>query len=504
MYHTGDLARYLTDGRIECLGRMDDQVKIRGFRIEPGEIEAVLSEHPTVRQAVVLAREDVPGNRRLVAYVVPADTSFTDIERLRAFMRERLPQYMLPSAFVVLERLPLTPNGKIDRHALPAPPTKPAGAQAAPHDHVEATLGSLWAQALGVERVDLDDNFFERGGHSLLAASLFARQDRAFGRLLPLATIFEAPTIRGLARFYRGPVEPASSSSLVPITSGGSLPPLFALPGIGGNVLGYARLAQELGVEQPFYGLQSVGLDGLREPLEDIEEMAADCLAEIRQLQPRGPYHLLGACFGGVVAFEIAHQLIDAGESVAFLGLLNPSTIGSRAAGRRRLRLPRVLKRGLALGGFVLKRIRMYRSAMRGLGILEKVRFVRGKVQVLGQARDRALFRGNWREFYQHRVEAANFRALRCYKREPLKRPAGALEIFATDRFFTRPSRSMNVDWGPLASGLVVCHRVPGTDSGDMLREHNVGALAALLRERLARATRRREGRAPAATVRAR
>lgn len=184
----------------------------------------MLGEHAAVRQAVVAVREDAPGDKRLIAYVVPADASFPGPKAPRALLRERLPEYMRPSAYVALERSPLTPNGKVDRRALPAPsPSNEADRRSysAPRDEVEQTLCRIWEGMLGAERVGLDDNFFELGGHSLLAASLSSRLDRAFGHSLPLAALLEAPTVRGLARLYRDGAEPAVSSALVPITSTG-------------------------------------------------------------------------------------------------------------------------------------------------------------------------------------------------------------------------------------------------------------------------------------------
>ena len=181
LYRTGDLARYLPDGNIEYLGRIDHQVKIRGFRIELGEIESVLAEHPAVRQAVLNVREDTPGDKRLVAYVVPTDASLASAEPLRAFLRERLPEYMRPTAYVVLECLPLTPNGKVDRKALPVPDGAACAARAfeAPVGEIETTLAQIWADVLKLERVGRHDNFFELGGHSLLAVSMLERMRQA-------------------------------------------------------------------------------------------------------------------------------------------------------------------------------------------------------------------------------------------------------------------------------------------------------------------------------------
>jgi hypothetical protein len=202
MYRTGDRARYLPDGNIEFLGRADNQIKLRGFRIELGEIEAVLGEHSMVRQAVVLAREDVPGDKRLVAYIVPAEVAGAATETLRAYVRERLPEYMLPSAYVVLEHLPLTPNGKVDRRALPAPEydrNMLGGAFVAPRNSLEELMAEVWREVLKREQVSVHDNFFELGGHSLLAAQVVARLARLLKVELPLRRMFEAPTIAELA-----------------------------------------------------------------------------------------------------------------------------------------------------------------------------------------------------------------------------------------------------------------------------------------------------------------
>jgi acyl-coenzyme A synthetase/AMP-(fatty) acid ligase/acyl carrier protein len=203
LYKTGDRARYLPDGNIEFLGRMDDQIKIRGYRVELGEIETVLGQHSSLREAVVLAREDSPGDRRLVAYAVAAAGSTPSVHELRSFLQQKLPEYMVPSAFVFLELLPLTPNGKLDRKALPAPDqTRPELEETfvAPRTPVEETLASIWAAVLKVDKVGIHDNFFELGGHSLLATQLISRIRETFKIDLPLRSLFEAPTIYGLAQ----------------------------------------------------------------------------------------------------------------------------------------------------------------------------------------------------------------------------------------------------------------------------------------------------------------
>jgi len=204
IYRTGDLARYRSDGTIEFLGRLDHQVKIRGHRIELAEIESVLGQHPAVRESAVIAREDVPGDKRVVAYVVSHSGAPHDAKGLRSFLLAQLPEYMVPSAFVFLDRLPQTPNGKIDRRALPAPEgmqAMDAGQFVAPRTPVEEILADVWAELLGVERVGAEDNFFELGGHSLLATQLITRLREIFRIELPLGIIFETPTVSGLSAF---------------------------------------------------------------------------------------------------------------------------------------------------------------------------------------------------------------------------------------------------------------------------------------------------------------
>jgi thioesterase domain-containing protein/acyl carrier protein len=320
MYKTGDLARYRPDGNIEFLGRADHQVKIRGFRIELGEIEAVLGQHPAVRKAVVLAREDAPGEKRLVAYVVAESTA----DELRRFLKDKLPEYMVPAVFVLLDALPITPNGKIDRRALPAPErTRPELDKAfvAPRDDLELQLAHIWEEVLGVQPVGVRDNFFELGGHSLLAVRLFALIEKQLGKKLPLTAVFRGATVEHLAGVLSQ--QPGPQSSLVAIQPGGSKRPLFLVHPAGGHVFPYIHLAQLLGPDQPCYGLQARGLEDGQDPHTRIEDMAAHYIQALQTLQPAGPYLLGGWSMGGVVAFEMAQQIHAQGQRVALLALLD-------------------------------------------------------------------------------------------------------------------------------------------------------------------------------------
>ncbi len=337
IYYTGDRGRYRPDGSLEILGRIDRQVKIRGVRIELGEIETVLGEHPLVRSVVAIAREDQPGDQRLVAYIVPQEQ--VTINELRRFLNQKLPTYMIPSAFVMLEALPLTPNGKIDRQALPEPEQRQEVEESfvAPQNELEYQLAKIWQEVLGLQAIGVRDNFFELGGHSLLAVKLFWQIHKSFGINLPLATLFQSGTVEALASIISEEQKLAavthqkkryaSWSSLVPIQPRGDKPPFFCIHAMGGNVLSYYELSRHLGDNQPFYGLQSQGLDG-QAPCTVLEEMASHYLKEIQTVQPKGPYFLGGHSFGGLVAYEIAQQLYKQGEQVELLVLLDTPVPG--------------------------------------------------------------------------------------------------------------------------------------------------------------------------------
>jgi amino acid adenylation domain-containing protein len=313
LYRTGDLARLRRDGRLEFLGRRDHQVKVRGFRIELGEVEAALAYHPGVDNAVVVA-QGTSADRRLVAYVVGRD------EGLRAWLQERLPSYMVPSAFVVLDVLPLSPNGKVDRKALPEPgPTRPQGG-VPPRDELERRLAAVWEDLLEVRPVGVRDDFFELGGHSLLAVRLLARMRRETGRDLPLSALFQRSTVEGLAALLREGEERARSP-LVAIRPEGALPPLFCVHPVGGNVLCYRELGRHLA--RPLYALEYPGY------LLTVEAMAERYLEAVREVRPRGSYHLAGWSSGGVIAFEMARRLAEAGEEVelALLDTFAPAVV---------------------------------------------------------------------------------------------------------------------------------------------------------------------------------
>jgi thioesterase domain-containing protein/acyl carrier protein len=317
LYKTGDLVRYLPNGDIEFLGRIDHQIKVRGFRIELGEIEAVLRQHRSVNETVVVVREDAPGDQRLVAYFVSAQQPAPTAGELRDLLKQKLPDYMVPSAFVMLSAMPLTPNGKVNRRALPAPDQAGLASEekfTAPIDVLESQLVKMWESVLGVRPIDISHNFFELGGHSMLAVRLMQRVEQTFGKKLPLATLFQAPSVAQLAGLLRQERGLPTWPSLVAIQVGGPKPPFFCVHDAGGEVIRYYDLARYLGSDQPVYGLQARGLDGKDSCPTRVEDMAADYIKEIRSVQPEGPYFLGGYSFGGVVAVEMAQQLTAQGQ----------------------------------------------------------------------------------------------------------------------------------------------------------------------------------------------
>jgi amino acid adenylation domain-containing protein len=387
LYRTGDLARYRGDGTIEYLGRIDQQVKLRGFRIEPGEIEATLLRHPAIQACVVLVREELPGEKRLVAYCVvhqgsaqgtgqEPTLSAPTVPALCTYLQDRLPAYMLPATFVLLDNLPLMPNGKVDRHALAtkavlAQGTGPIGnkAMVTPRTHIEKALAAIWTDLLHLEQVSISDNFFALGGHSLLAVQLLNRMNKQFGLSLSLAMLFQVPTIEQAAALLQKEVIPeepctpeelrtpvaqgtgseprtgqgpalsaptAGTSSYVPIQPVGEKRPFFWVHPGHGDVYCYLDLAKHLRHDRPFYGIQAPGLrsqcdcptvNGVDEltpqVFNSVEEMATSYIDEILAIQPDGPYFLGGYSFGGLVAFEMARQLEARGCSVALLALVD-------------------------------------------------------------------------------------------------------------------------------------------------------------------------------------
>lgn len=322
MYRTGDVARLRADGSLDYVGRADHQVKIRGFRIELGEIEAALVQHPQLEDAAVIVREDQPGDKRLAAYVIPSEETL-DTGELRKYAAERLPDYMVPAAFVTMKELPLTPNGKLDRKALPAPDFAAAVAGRGPRTPQEEILCDLFMEVLHLPRVGIDDRFFDLGGHSLLAVQLMSRIREALGVELSIGNLFEAPTVAGLAERLEMGSGQSALDVLLPLRTSGDKPPLFCVHPAGGLSWCYAGLMTNIGTDYPIYGLQARGIGQREELPKTLDDMAADYIKQIRTVQPKGPYHLLGWSLGGNVVQAMATQLQNQGEEISLLVMLD-------------------------------------------------------------------------------------------------------------------------------------------------------------------------------------
>jgi amino acid adenylation domain-containing protein len=484
MYRTGDRARWRADGTLEYLGRLDLQVKVRGFRIEPGEIEAALRRHPSVREAVVTVRDD--DGERLVAYLTPREGGAVAAEaELRAHLSAGLPEYMVPSAFVALAEMPLTPSGKVDRRALPAPEAPAAGGYVVPRDVTELEVARIWGQALGVERVGAADDFFRLGGHSLLALRMMASIRERFGRELPLAALFRNPTVSAFAEALRREGAGADDGRLlVTLNAGGALPPIFFFPPAGGTVTHYADLARRLGPEQPFLALHAPGLTGGEAPLESVEAMAARYLEEIRQAQPHGPYWLGGWSAGGTVAFEAARQLREAGEPVALIAMIDPQAPDG------------------ARQGSPPDRLELFRDYVRSVvtedeallaGLTDELRALPAEEQVAGLARWIARHGGQVMDSEVERVGraltvfAATARAVRAYHAPPPWDGPVALFVAAEGKAEDgKGPELLPRRWRPFVRGELMVHVIPGVHA-EMVLDPAAEVLAPLLRQAMDR-----------------
>ncbi|MFH8596416.1 amino acid adenylation domain-containing protein [Streptomyces rimosus] len=358
MYRSGDLARRRTDGALEYFGRADQQVKLRGFRIELGEIEAVLAAHPAVADTAVVVREDTPSDKRLVGYAVPAAGQAPDPAALRDHAAAELPAHMVPSAVVLLDRLPLTNNGKLDRKALPVP-DRPAATGRPPRTPREEQLCSVFAEVLGLDRVGVEDNFFDLGGHSLLAVRLADRVKAVLGTEVSIGTVFQSPTVAALDAALDAVRQDDPLDVLLPLrpvgrSAEGGRAPVHCVHPAGGLSWCYAGLIRHLPPDVPIYGLQAQGVGDATadEPLPaTLEELAAHYAARVREVQPEGPYRLLGWSTGGIIAHAMATHLQDEGHEVELLAILDAYP----AEGFRDLPVPdeaEALESLLTMGGY--------------------------------------------------------------------------------------------------------------------------------------------------------
>ncbi|NVZ71929.1 non-ribosomal peptide synthetase [Pseudomonas costantinii] len=489
MYRTGDLGRLTADGLLECIGRNDDQVKIRGFRIELGEIEARLATFADIQDVVVLAREDVPGDKRLVAYFTWVAEP-VGIDSVRAHLQGQLPDYMVPSAYVPLAHLPLTANGKVDRKALPVPALASLISRdfEAPTDDLEQTLAQLWAQVLKLEQVGRHDSFFELGGHSLLAIRLVNLMEEA-GLAVSLAELFQHASVASVAAMLRQRTdEPVRDNAVITVRSGGSQPPLFLVHEFSGMDVYFPALGQHLPGDYPIYGLP--GLAFGESQLNTMEGLAARMVGLIRSLQPHGPYRIAGWSFGGVLAYEVAMQLLGLDEAVAFLGLIDSYVPRMTDQGKARWTGPDAFKRHLLL------QCTAYWKAQGGvdeLANLEQLDAEIGSLDFAGllqRCRDEGLLYAQMAAAADADIlsfierEVGHGHALAHYSLFPL--PIAVHVFSALERPTELSRRSISLGWeDALAPGQLRQVDVPG-DHQSMMQAPHIQALGRAMAEALA------------------
>lgn len=324
IYKTGDIGRYLEDGNIEFIGRNDSQIKIRGHRIELGEIEFRIRQCRNIKDCALIIKK-IHEEDKIVAFIVAgSDPVKEDISNeLKRYIQQFLPEYMQPSYFIFIKELPLTQNQKLDVKYLQNYHIENSNAAFRyPHTEIEKQLVKIWKNVLGVERIGTNDNFFNVGGDSILAIQIISKANQE-GIYIQPGHLFQFQTIRELANAVEKNVKVGESKSLLPLQTKGDNPPIFFVPGSGGNAMYLQKLSHYMGNNQPFYGLQAIGIDGSRDPLKSIEEIAGHYVNEIMDLFSEGPCYIAGHSFGAWVAYEMAMQLSNRGKKVEFLGLLD-------------------------------------------------------------------------------------------------------------------------------------------------------------------------------------
>ncbi|TVQ52920.1 MAG: amino acid adenylation domain-containing protein, partial [Spirulina sp. DLM2.Bin59] len=474
LYKTGDVACQWPDGAIEVRGRVDFQVKLRGMRIELEEIEAALESNDRVKAAMVLGKTDPQGEQRLVAYVVPQGEGHTMTpqsltQTLQANLRDHLPSDWIPSLFMPLPALPLTPNGKRDRLSVPAPDwglLSTGKTSAAPQNETESQLLQIWIDLLGFTP-GLTDDFFILGGHSLMAVEMFSKIDQIWGKKLAFNHLIDHPTIQSLAVYLRNNEQSAKSTIIIPLQKNGDAPPLFCIHAVGGSVLYYSKLLPYLPPNQPVYGIQARGFDGIEPPLETVEAMAKFYIQAIRNVYPQGPIYVIGHSFGGLVAYEIARQLYAQNDPPQFVGILDAKT-------------PKLAKSRLSWR----RGIKTIASNLRQMSNLERKEYLlktaiwfyrKRKIAADGEyAESLKAKNANMRMF---NVLKPNYHAQHAYEPRPYP---GDIVVFRATIQSPRSGHDPTLGWQELVEGQIHTHRISGRHL-TMLEEPHVQNLAAAL-----------------------
>jgi len=472
LYRTGDLVRWKTSGGLEFLGRTDHQVKIRGFRIETGEIEATIIKHPGVKESAVVAREDGGRSKYLVAYFVPSGAETGQVpavsQDLRAALQEQLPEYMQPSAFVSLRALPRTPNGKVDRSALPAPDLNEIAkaSYAAPANETERRLLAIWEKVLGISAISTNANFFDVGGHSLLAAQLLARIDQSFGKKIPLAALFQSPTIQQMADLLTDEAPAESIEGVATIQPRGSRTPIFCLHGVPSMRL----LANELGEDQPFVMVNLPRKARLTRPYR-VEEIAAIHLKTIQRIQPEGPYFLVGWCREALLAYEIAQRLKAQGKQVGLVvmfdtwvpGYLSRFNRGEARRARSSFEIERILVHARNLRQTSLAGAIRYAWEQFGTIFVDRIRYTR-----LGLYRLLGFEVSSKKGINTENQDDILLIAVKSYRPKAYD---GKVLLFRSDKYRTWRYWDANLGWAHLAPNLKV-FAVPGVHDSMLTGPH--------------------------------
>lgn len=512
IYKTGDLGKFTADGEIICLGRKDTQLKVRGYRIEAGAVENALNTFPNIQQSVVISREDNPGDQRLVAYVIPEEiidstapdnsTGFSVsadvIEHWKSGLKQLLPVYMIPGNYVILKKFPHLPNGKVDRKALPRPaenyntqkvqgPHKTerhAGVETTEATDLEKLVSRVWSEFLNIEKIGLDENFFELGGHSMIAVRVMGKIEKETGQRLPLASLFEYSTIRGIASLLKSGPSAIRWDSLVPIKPLGNKMPLYIVHGAGLNVLPFDTLAKHMNIEQPVYGLQAKGLNGIDDPLEKIEDMAAYYIEEILAQNPTGPYALAGFSFGGLIAFDMAKQLKTMGKEVKVLAIFDTNVSQSR-------RYDPLIKRLFARSRFFANQV-LYSFKLLKADPIRTIQYKSQSIKRIfvslywkyryGDDNDKQGFYG-----YSHAVDMKNIQAVDRYVLTPYN---GVIDLFRAKKRLFFINDFVYLGWKQYAMKGIRIHDIPG-EHNYIFDHPNVEEFAVILQKCLDNATKK-------------
>ena len=477
IFATGDLGRLRPDGQLVFVGRKDWRVKIRGYSVDLAGIEHVLMASPKVQQAVVVASMAADGQKKLVAYIQPAAGEAPAWQELRELILARLPNYMLPALFIQIAQLPLTSTGKVDRKALPVPDWTQAQRSSqyvAPQDDVEKKLVSIWQKLFEIQEIGTQDDYFELGGDSLLASVLFVEIERVFGQRFPLSILLKYPTIAALAKLLRKESRASELEDLVALRAEGSKPPLFLVPGSGGDTITFLELANALSTDQPVYGLEDFQIGTPRSIYADgINVAAGKFIRAMKKVQPNGPYYVGGHSFGGVVAFEISCQLEQAGDEVGLLLVFDSS-------------VPKKIDRKKKLD----KRLKTYSANLKQKSFREKLLYIWDRIKwrfkLLSKNRSVQMIYNL--KFIQERLWVDPHRypiiARSNYRPGIFK---GDLAVYRVTEKPLYKTWNMTEAWPEFVSGVVMYYDVPG-DHNKMLRQPNVTQLAALVTEHLAQA----------------